>query len=161
MREITRTINYHSEVGVAARSLAVPWCASFVNYCLIKSVPRYSKSNQPGLAVSFSRDPHFKRIDTPVFGAIAVYTRTGGGHVCFVYALSETVNGNIIVLGGNQDDKINFVDRSTRRLVGYFVPVQYEAQALREIASVPLHKKTAAEMNASLSIDNVNNGRES
>jgi len=162
--EITLGINYHKEVSVNLNSLAGdsnPWCASFVNYCLINSEPRFPKSNRPAKALSFSSDSRFKKIEQPIFGAIAVYSRKGGGHVCFVYALSEIVNGNVIVLGGNQDDQINFVDRTTRRLVGYFVPVQYEAQALTEITSAPLHKKTAEEMNSSLNINKISNGRES
>lgn len=163
--EITRSVNYHMEVGVQLSSLvgdSNPWCASFVNYCLIKSEPAYPKSNSSARALSFSTDSRrFKQINSPVFGAIAVFTRRGGGHVCFVYALSEVVDGNIIVLGGNQSDAINFVDRSTRGLVGFFVPIQYEEQALREIANGPLNNIDAAEMNSSLDIDNISTGRES
>ncbi|WP_421671276.1 LysM peptidoglycan-binding domain-containing protein [Rahnella sp. EDr1-12] len=162
--DITRVVNYHKEVDVNLNSLvgdSNPWCASFVNYCLVNSEPRFPKSNQPARALSFSSDARFKKLEQPVFGAIAVYGRNGGGHVCFVYALSERVNGNVIVLGGNQDDQINFVDRSNRKLVGYFVPIQYQAQALKEITSTPLLKKTAEEMNSFLDINNPINGSES
>ncbi|MGP9437659.1 LysM peptidoglycan-binding domain-containing protein [Ewingella sp. AOP8-B2-18] len=162
--EITMDINYHAEVGVRLPSLAGdsnPWCASFINYCLIKSEPPYPKSNAPAKAISFSTDyARFKKIDVPIYGSIAVFTRRGGGHVCFVYALSSKVNGNIIVLGGNQSDAINFVDRSLRGLVGYFIPIQYEKKALLEMVSGSLHKSSAEELNSSLNIDTDNNGRE-
>jgi len=162
--EITHTINYHDEVGVSLPSIAGnsnPWCASFVNYCLIKSDPKYNKSNIPGRAMSFSTDTkHFTSIDTPIYGAIAVYHRPGGGHVCFVVALSDTTDGNIIVLGGNQDDKITFVDRSLRNLIGFFVPKEYEETAKDEIRLASLGKDNAAALNASLNIDISGNGAE-
>ncbi|PVZ79395.1 hypothetical protein C9426_33715 [Serratia sp. S1B] len=161
---ITESVNYHQIVGVHFDSLIgddKPWCASFINYCLITSVPRYPKCISPADSLAFSTDRNnFKRISAPVFGAIAVYTRPGGGHCSLVYGLSSARNGNIIVLGGNQSDQINFVDRSTRRLVGYFVPIQYEQQALREIASLPLGKYSANELNASLRINTPVSGRE-
>lgn len=162
--EITHTINYHQKVGVSLPSIAGdsnPWCASFVNYCLIKSNPKYSKSNKPGQAVSFRDDTnHFIRIDTPIYGAIAVFQRAGGGHVCFVVARSDTTNGNIIVLGGNQGDRITFVDRSLRNLIGFFVPKEYETTAKDEIRLNALKKDNAVNLNASLNIDTSGNGGE-
>lgn len=163
--EINDNINYHKKVGVPLPSIvgnSNPWCASFVNYCLVQAKPHYSKSNKPGKALSFSTDiKHFIKIDTPIFGAIAVFARKGGGHVCFVVALSETNNENIIVLGGNQGDKINFMERSLRGLVGFFVPKAYEKTAEDEVKSFTLPKNSAENLNSELNIENNNNKKES
>lgn len=154
------TVNYHKEVGVSLSSIegdSNPWCASFVNYCLISSRPAYRKSNTPARARSFAQDSsNFRRIDKPVYGAIAVFRRNGGGHACFVYASSKNHENNIIVLGGNQSDCINFVDRSERNLVGYYLPAVYSG----EMDASELEMCDAEELNASLNIYSTNDGSE-
>lgn len=157
-REIT--INYHNEVGVSLNSIegdGNPWCASFVNYCLISSYPAYHKSNAPARARSFAEDSrNFRRIDKPVYGAIAVFLRTGGGHACFVYASSKNNENNIIVLGGNQSDCINFVDRSEENLIGYYLPAVYSG----EIGFLDLEVADTEALNESLNINVANDGSE-
>lgn len=106
---ITKTDNYHKEIGLGGNLGSTPWCASFVNYCLKDSGYPYEKSASSQFPVS-SRN--FKKIDKPIYGAILVmknyYAGTnkehGTGHVTFVYGLTQ--NGRIAALGGNQGDRI-------------------------------------------------------
>ncbi|KFC04430.1 hypothetical protein GTGU_03152 [Trabulsiella guamensis ATCC 49490] len=163
--EISRSTNYHKEIGINLPSLVGDnnaWCASFVNYCLISANPAYKKSNKPARALSFSTDSiNFKKIDSPVYGAIACFKRKKGGHVCFVVANSDQTPGNIIVLGGNQSDSINFVDRSLRGLVGLYVPTTYFMLAEHDLVSEELVTGNADDFNASLNIDITTDGSES
>ncbi|MFW0764840.1 TIGR02594 family protein [Trabulsiella odontotermitis] len=163
--EISRSVNYHKEVGIKLPSLVgdnYAWCASYVNYCLINSNPRYRKSNEPTLALSFSTDSiNFKKINSPQYGAIACFKRKKGGHACFVVAKSDQTPGNIIVLGGNQSNSINFVDRSLRGLVGFYVPTTYSMLAEYDLVSEELVTGNADDFNASLNIDTTTDGSES
>jgi uncharacterized protein (TIGR02594 family) len=161
---INRTINYHAEVGAGRQFQSIvgnanPWCASFVNYCVQQA--GYPRASIPFRARHFSIDANFVKIDQPIYGAIAVFGRSGGGHVCFVYSLSDT-SGQIIVLGGNQGDQINFVSRSgTRGLVGFFVPIAYKAQAEEDIKKNPLTEKhSAKELNDAIGAAHNENGSE-
>ena len=44
-------------------------------------------------------------LPSPVFGAIAVFDRKGGGHVGIV--TGRTASGGLVILGGNQGDEVN------------------------------------------------------
>ena len=156
-RVITKTRNYHKLVKVGLKSLAGndnPWCASFVSWCLGNL--DYEITKQPARARSFEKSAAFRKITEPIYGAIAVFKRgksADTGHVCFVYSRSETA-GHIVVLGGNQDDKITFESRPEKnKLVGFFVPETYAWFAKQEIAlKTPLPEKVASEMNRALGI---------
>ncbi len=120
--EISKTINYHKEVGIALADqsgTAHAWCASFVNYCLKQSgfemaLPAYQ-------ARSFLVDRNFVLLEKPVFGAIALI---GSRHVCFVYA-QDNKTGRPILLGGNQSDQINFAMFNEK--ITYFLPKRAQA----------------------------------
>lgn len=156
-RVITKTRNYHKLVKVGLKSLAGndnPWCASFVNWCLDKA--EYPIAKPPAKSRSFEKSVEFLKVSEPIYGAIAVFKRgksAATGHVCFVYSRSKTA-GHIVVLGGNQDDKVTFESRSEKnKLVGFFVPKTYAGFAKQEITlKIPLPEKTAPEMNRALGI---------
>jgi uncharacterized protein (TIGR02594 family) len=142
--EISKSINYHKEVGINLQDLVGTdhaWCASFVNYCLKKA--GYQMSSPPCRARSFLDDPNFVKIDKPVFGAIAVIATH---HVCFVYA-DDSKSAKPVVLGGNQSDQINFTVFHEK--ISYFLPKTFDLskQDIQVLAS-----KTAAEMNAEFGI---------
>lgn len=46
-----------------------------------------------------------EQLDRPVYGCVVVFSRDGGGHVGFVVGKDKA--GNLLVLGGNQDDAVN------------------------------------------------------
>ncbi|MBJ8997821.1 MULTISPECIES: TIGR02594 family protein [Citrobacter] len=101
-----------------------PWCASFVNYCF--KVSSYKISKGFAGSNSFVADENFKKISSPIYGCLMVWRRGGKGHVAFVYG-RDSVSGEIIVLGGNQNDSINFMLQSdtTKVFVGYYIPAAY------------------------------------
>ncbi len=135
-REITLARNYHHLTGLSNPSLigdSNAWCASFVNYCLMRH--KKTGTGSPN-AQSFSRHPRFVKLAKPVYGAIVVFRSPNGvhGHVAFVY-------GSGVLIGGNQSDMISFNGFShnygDQELVGYFVPIEYKDFAEKEIANGP------------------------
>ncbi|EQC4551525.1 LysM peptidoglycan-binding domain-containing protein [Cronobacter malonaticus] len=102
------------------------WCESFVNYCLQEA--KYPKSHNTTGSTSFVNDINFKKIKTPIYGCLAVWwsTQKQQGHVAFVFGRDNKTN-EIIVLGGNQDDSLNFMLKSdtSKPLVGYYLPATY------------------------------------
>jgi len=138
-KEITKTKNYHKLASPKGglNSLAGdsnPWCASFVSWCLLQA--EYAITTEPARSRSFEKSDEFRKISEPIYGAIAVFERgksASSGHVCFVYSHSTTA-GHIVVLGGNQGDKITFESRSAKKkLIGFFVPEAYALFAKQEI----------------------------
>ena len=99
------------------------WCAAFVNSCVEDSGidgVEPSKTDHPARALSWRK--WGKKIDKPVYGAIAVKKRKGGGHVGFVAGIQE--DGKIVLLGGNQDDSVNYTAYSSK--LTFHLPKGYE-----------------------------------
>ncbi len=132
---IQKTTNYAKEVVTGQATLVGnehPWCAAFVNWCLMKAGVPYENASfidhtaAKGRAHGFYevkgpkvakggdkgqpmvRNPLFVQLDAPVFGAIAMVTNAGGHghHVGFVY--SQPSPNNVVLLGGNQGNTICF-----------------------------------------------------
>lgn len=145
---ITKTTNYHKEIGMPFSSLSGTtnaWCASFVNWSLQKA--GYAKWKNPMRARAVRNDPNFIEISQPVYGAIALI---GTHHVTFVYA-KDSSSKYMVCLGGNQRDQINFTvfNQGTR----YFVPKTYLSYAESQIAKgVTLQSSTKAALNAEFGI---------
>lgn len=83
--------------------LGQPWCGAFVAKCLkdaglpvIKTYYRAKDWAQYGGPIA-----------TPELGCIAVLERKGGGHVAFVVGM--TSQGQLLLLGGNQDDSVSII----------------------------------------------------
>ncbi|WNI84140.1 hypothetical protein [Citrobacter portucalensis] len=74
-----------------------------------------------------------------------------------MYVLFDKKDGNIIVLGGNQSDRINFVERSLTGLIGFFLPVIYASNV--DYNSDELAKENVTELNTQLQIDNADGGK--
>jgi len=168
-----------------------PWCAAFVNWCLMKVGYRFDyldgydrgrahgffeihgeKAHKNDKQRPLVRNPLFRQIDQPIFGAIAVVTGPGGHghHVGFVYAKSR--DDELVLLGGNQDSKIQFspfnirpvgarkivetdgreisVDANKDHLL-FFVPTSYYEQAQKDDKN--LEKKSAMQLNKEFGID--------
>lgn len=80
----------------------VAWCGSFVNWVMKKSGYKETVSI-PARAKSWLK--FGKTSVEPVIGSIAVKSRKGGGHVCFV--VGKDKNGSLYCLGGNQNNEVN------------------------------------------------------
>ena len=87
-----------------------PWCGTFVGECLREAwtgpLPQHWYR---ALAWAEWGAP-----TTPQVGAVAVFGRTGGGHVGFLVGESAT---SFYVLGGNQGDRVSIAPIAKARLV--------------------------------------------
>lgn len=98
-----------------------PWCAAFVGSCLEEAGIRSTRSAAAlsyatyGIPVSMS------------LGAIAYMRRRNsagkvvGGHVGFVAGVRE--DGAIMLLGGNQNDRVSIAPFPSSRIIGYRWPM--------------------------------------
>ena len=99
------------------------WCAAFVNSMLeLYDIPgSESVSQHPLLARSFL--DWGIPTNEPEYGDIVILTRGNAGwqgHVGF-YIANINVNGveKILVLGGNQNNRVGFAEYNASRLLGY------------------------------------------
>lgn len=178
------------------------WCAAFANWCLLQAKYPIRNSKETGFAdwsaavmradgfnqmhgsrtekkqkyedIPLIANPLYTRIKEPVYGAIAVVTSPAGvgKHVGFVYA-RESEN-HIILLGGNQNDQINFTSfnekavSSQKVVIGgkatktkaepnhlrFFIPNSYVEIYKKQ--STKLESTTCAQLNQSIGIKSKN-----
>ncbi len=97
-----------------------PWCAAYVGGVLESCGIKSSRS-----ASARSFEKWGKRLIKPGHGAVAVFWRGSrssySGHVGFYVGKDQ--HGNIMVLGGNQSDKVSIAPISPARLIGYRWPI--------------------------------------
>lgn len=110
-----RIVEYLSSTTLdkaSARKDETPWCASFVNWCM-------KQANAPHTDSAWARSwlRWGKPTSEPQEGDIVVFSRKGGGgHVGFY--ISQTAD-TIVVLGGNQNNKVCEAHYPKNRLLGY------------------------------------------
>lgn len=113
-----RVLEYHQASSLKATMDSVPWCASFVNWCLEVSGV---KSPRSAAARSFLR--WGKPVSKVAPGCIAVFSRgtnPAEGHVGFVVGADVDF---IHVLSGNQSDAVCIQKYPKSRLLGLRLPV--------------------------------------
>lgn len=100
-----------------------PWCAAFVGGCLEAVGLRSSRfeSAKSYLVWGFP-------IKHAAYGCVVVFSREGGGHVGFV--VGKDVKGRLMVLGGNQGNKVSIAAFDPARVVGYRWPMSVPIQLL-------------------------------
>lgn len=93
-----------------------PWCGTFVAHCL-----RSTGFEVPKL---WMRAKAWAEWGTPLVRpapcCIVVFMRDGGGHVGFV--LGEDAAGNLMVLGGNQGNRVSIAPFARARVLAYRCP---------------------------------------
>lgn len=116
---------YHKTGGRIAARDDIPWCASFVNYCLTKAGFKRSGNSSYGPAGALSFKEYGIEV-TPRYGAIAlIKTNILGGfsasgyHVGFVVKVQ---GDSIAILGGNQSDQVKISNFKTSDVVRYCWP---------------------------------------
>ncbi len=131
--EIQKTHNIFELIGQKKLKMATtPWCAAFINYCLLKSTPSYPMAdNVNGSFLFEDSKSKFVEIKKPIYGAIRFSLRDGGGHVCFVIGMHGK---ELVVLGGNKGDeiKIECPDPKTIKSQRFFIPIAYSEFAKKE-----------------------------
>lgn len=98
-----------------------PWCGVFVAACIDAAglpLPKFWMRAKAWADWG-------TRLAAPVPGCVVVFERQGGGHVGFV--VGRTSSNLLLVLGGNQGNRVSIAPFESTRVVGYFWP-----------ASVPL-----------------------
>lgn len=98
-----------------------PWCGFFVAHCIDAAGLPWPER---GLFARARAWLDYGRPCAGVPGAIAVFGRSGGGHVGFAVGQSAS---SIYVLGGNQANAVNIMPIGRNRLLGYRWPSGSEA----------------------------------
>jgi uncharacterized protein (TIGR02594 family) len=110
-----RIIQYHSATTLKATEDEVPWCSSFVSWCLEEAGIKSTKNAWARSYLSWG-----VKIDKPVVGCVVVFSRgVNSGHVAFY--MGEGILG-IQCLGGNQGNKVCISTYPKSRLLGYRLP---------------------------------------
>lgn len=97
------------------KSDEIPWCAAFVGACLEEAGIRSSRFESAKSYLDWGLS-----IPYPVYGCVVVFSRDGGGHVGFVVGLDQ--RHRLLVLGGNQGDKVSIAPFDRSRVAGYRWP---------------------------------------
>ena len=95
-------------LGIAYGADSVPWCGLFAAHCV-----SVAGLKPPPIAIRAKAWATWGEpvMGYPPLGAIAVFSRKGGGHVGFVQSVN--MDGSLNILGGNQGDEVN-IRRFTR-----------------------------------------------
>lgn len=113
-----------------------PWCGVFAGYCLTEACftpPKayYRAKEYLNWGIQLNR---------PAIGCIVVFTRDGGGHVGFV--VGKDSKGRLMVLGGNQGNKVSIAPFDMSRVAGYRFPSGMDQSTL--VYDLPILASNAA-----------------
>ena len=111
------------------------WCGSFVAW-----VMQQNKMEPVKNAFRAKEWASFgKPLDKPVFGAIGIKSRKGGGHVAFV--VGQSADGNYLyMLGGNQSNSVNVAKYKKELWDDFVVPANFDPSS----ASLPIYTQKAS-----------------
>lgn len=111
----------------------IPWCALTVSFALV-TVGLSCPVPNPLSALKYAT--YGIKAGAPVPGSIGVFSRSGGGHVGVVEAISD--DDRLLILGGNQGDKV------CRELISkdHLVDLRWPA-TFGKPPSAPVHVKAA------------------
>ena len=77
------------------------WCGTFIAHCLKVAGVKYPKHWYRALDyVNYG-----SKLAKPAYGCVAIKTRQGGGHVCFVVGRDEKTR-KLVCIGGNQSNMV-------------------------------------------------------
>jgi uncharacterized protein (TIGR02594 family) len=113
-KDDTRILQYHQCTGLKARSSKVPWCASYVCFCLEQEGVKSTRSATAASYKTFGKESEVRP------GAIIVFPKfdidSGGtGHVGFVNAWP--VGGTVEVISGNCANSVKLKNYKWRTAV--------------------------------------------
>lgn len=94
---------------------STPWCGGFVAACLARAgLGKHVPKDFP-LARAWAKAG--TSLAKPAYGCVVVFSRDGGGHVGFV--VGKDASGNLMVLGGNQGNRVCIKPFSKARVLAY------------------------------------------
>lgn len=110
---------------------ATSWCGSFVAWVL--GQVGVNGTTVPERAMTWGRAsehadgwwPDGISIGRPIYGAIAVKSRSGGGHVTFVMGKDPANPAVLHCLGGNQSNRLNIARYEASVFSAFMVPRGY------------------------------------
>lgn len=110
-------VEFHQHTSLKATSDEIPWCSSFVNYCM-------DKAGIPGTHSAAARSwlKWGRAINIPLPGCIVILkrgTNPAQGHVGFYAGESS---GTVRILGGNQGDRVCYSRYAKTDVIGYRWP---------------------------------------
>ena len=125
-----KIIEYHAETSLKATHDSVPWCASFVSWCLETTGVKSTRSARARSYLDWGI-----RLDTPIPGCVVVLSRgTAHGHVGFFTGVQNPTG--IEILGGNQHDQVCVAVFLKSRVIAYRWP--HEVPLPSHASSPPL-----------------------
>lgn len=98
-----------------------PWCAGFVAWSLKQADIKILGPATVARAKAWA--DFGVRLNAPAYGCLVIFERDGGGHVGFVVGVDQ--KGNLMVLGGNQNDMVKISPFSRDRVIAYRWPTIY------------------------------------
>jgi uncharacterized protein (TIGR02594 family) len=110
-----------------------PWCAAFVGSMLERVGVRSTRFESAKSYLQWGI-----LLPEPALGCVVVFSRDGGGHVGFLVGYDD--KGNLLVLGGNQGDKVSIRSFPVKRVTGY----RYPDGLVLPLLPVPVVKSVAA-----------------
>lgn len=102
------------DLNTGFTSDAIPWCGIFMAWVLHETheIPK-------GFPMAKSWSTVGVKLSKPAYGAVAVYSRDGGGHVGIVVGVDKL--GRIMLLSGNSSDSVNIKPiAKNRKPLGYY-----------------------------------------
>ena len=127
-----RILEYHQATSLKASSDEIPWCASFVNWCLREAGLNGTNSAS---ARSFLDWGHDVLLEDAKQGDIVVFSRGSNptlGHVGFYAGRTQTT---INVLGGNQSNRVSLAAYPISKLLSL-------RRAISQISMNPINTTT-------------------
>lgn len=112
-----RIVEYHATTKLKATQDSVPWCSSFVNWCV-------EQAGYKGTDSAAARSWQGWGMECGEFrpnGSIVVMKRKGGGHVGFKVGEDAFY---VYVLGGNQSDEVNVRKFAHTQVLSYRLPAE-------------------------------------
>lgn len=112
-----RIVDYHAVTAAGKAPDSVPWCSSFLCWCMWRSgIPHpRSKSSQAWLRWGVGAP-----ISRGAIGVIRNPVRRNRGHVGIVAGYDAQMR--VVLLGGNQRDAVSYRAYPFRRFVGFRLP---------------------------------------
>lgn len=112
-----RILQYHATTTYGARDDEIPWCSSFMNWCMREAGIAGTDS-----ASALSWLDWGQPLDAPIRGCVVVFTRGASptqGHVALFIQPRGALHS---VLGGNQSNQVRIAAYPTRSVLGYRWP---------------------------------------